>query len=327
MESEGLAAYARSVRERAPDPRLLFNPEDVGAVRGEGGGWVLQGRMQNLRLLDAFKRGLDAIIEDGRDRVTGRLTLTDETRPLNDLRAQFRGTLTDRFPAYAQALDAWSGPTALMDGLNLGQRALRLNPDQVSIATRAMQSPGEMEAARVGLGRAITDATSDPARAVGATRRIVEDAQMQRRLEALTPDAAMRERLIAGLRNEANMGQIEQTVSPRAGSQTARMLAGGEDMARDPPGGVTAALLSGQLSSAMRQGAGQVYRVSQGINNATADALASRVFQTDPELQRRALVQALERQAADARRQQLMGGALRRTVQGVAVGQADGDQP
>lgn len=299
MENEGLAAYAATVRAGAPNPRLLFDPETVGAVRGENGQWVLQGRMQNLALLDAIKRGLDAIVEDGRDPVTRRLTLTAETFPINELRTQFRETLTSRFPDYARALEAWSGPTALMDAMNLGQRSLRLNPDQVDLGVRQMQSPGELDAARVGLGRAITDATADPARAVGGARRIVEDRNNQRRLETLIPDTAARERLVEGLRREAQMGGVEQAVSPRAGSQTARLQAGGDDMMIDPPGGVLASLLMGDIRGAARQGVNSAVRLGQGINSSTADALAARMFSMDPAQQQEVLRALLNRRTTD----------------------------
>lgn len=138
-----------------------------------------------------------------------------------------------------------------------------------------------MDAARVGLGRAITDRTRDEGTAVGASRRLTQDREILRTIETLVPNNAQREALLDALRRENAMGQVERTVSPRAGSQTARLQAGQDDMAVDPPGAMMTALLMGRPESAIGQGISRLYRRTQGINSNTADALARRLMETD----------------------------------------------
>lgn len=297
----GQDALQRGMRimelENMANPATRHTPIDweaAGLSRGADGELVLDPRMQNVRLWHAVKMGYDDIVREVMNDPTKRMTQYE--RAVNMNRAALVGSLRERIPVYARALDAWGGPTQTMEAMRMGQGALRLNPDVVSAQVRRIGSSSDMDAARVGLGRAITDETRNPATAVGAARRLTEDRNHLRRLEMLVPDNAQRNALLDALRREDAMGQVEQAVSPRAGSQTARLLAGAEDMAVDPPGGMLASLLMGHFGTAARQGVQHVSRLSQGINSNTADQLARVLLSTD-QAANAATVQRLMRQA------------------------------
>lgn len=274
-----------NVAERLRDPSVApFDPAQYGVRRGDDGSFVVEDGYRNLRLLDAVKRGYDEIVEGFRDKTTGRLNLDQYGRAVNSARAGFVANLRDMYPRYGSALDAWSGPTQSMEALGRGRRALTMDRDQVSQMVGRL-SPSDREFFRLGLGRAVTDAASDPARAASLARRLVEDRQMQARLDAAIPDQVQRSAFQDALRREVEMAAVERAVSPRAGSQTARLTAAGEDMATDPPGGMMLSLLAagerGGIGGAAARGLSVLYRRAQGINSSTADALAQRLFSTD----------------------------------------------
>ena len=257
------------------DPAIRF--DDDGTPRLVG--------VPNMRSLDAVKRGMDAVIEDARDATTGRVNWTERLRAIDDMRRTWVGLLDENNPAYAQARAAWGGPSAQMEATQAGRTALRADRDIV--AQRATQGPPDVqEAYRLGAGRDFSERVRDPARASGAARQMLEDDTMQRRLASLLGQERL-DALNAVLRRETAMTNVDRAVSPRAGSQTARLTAGGADMGTDVAGPVMTGIrqaLSGNIPGGVMTVANDVLmrRLGQGINPATADALANRLFVTDP---------------------------------------------
>jgi hypothetical protein len=259
----------------------------------------------NMRTLDAVKRGMDKVIEDARDPATGRVKWNEDLHALDDMRRTWVELLDQNNPEYAAARAAWGGPSAQMEATRAGQTALRTNRDIV--AQRAGQGPPDVQDAyRLGVGRDYADRVSDPARASGAARTMLEDRQMQARLGSVLGEERLAA-LNAALRRETDMTAVERAVSPRAGSQTARLTAGGDDMGHDVAGpvmtGIRQALGGHPLQGAMTVGNDiLVRRLGQGINPATADALANRLFVTD---------QVGRQRVTDALRNRLMQDQIR----------------
>lgn len=262
-----------------------FRPQDYGVTRGQGGNFVpVEGQTPNMRLLDAVKRGYDEIVEGFRDPTSGRLNLDQYGRAVDSNRRAYRDTLADMYHPYRRALETWAGPSAQLDAIQAGQTAFRTNRDVV--ADRMTRPADEQAAYRLGAGRDFSDRMSDPARASGAARSMLEDRQMQARLGSILNQDQL-DALNAALRRETDMTAVERAVSPRAGSQTARLMAGGDDMSRDVAGPILTGIRQA-VSGHPLQGLGTVAndvitrRLGQGINPATADALANRLFVTDP---------------------------------------------
>jgi hypothetical protein len=273
-------------------------------------------------VLDAAKQGLDQRIAATLDPVTLRVIPGQgaDNIALTELRDALVRQL-DAVPEYAAARAAWAGPTQSMEAMARGQGALRANPDEVA-AIVARISPSDMDFFRLGMGRAVADSASDPSRAAEAARRLVEDRNMQRRLESAIPDPAQREQFIQAMRQEVEMAGVERTISPRANSHTGRLRAGGDDMARDPPGGMLASLLLGRPVEAARQGMGHIYRATQGINSTTSDALAARLFETDPAAQREILARLLQQREGDRLTALARSGLAQQLLRGVGAGSA-----
>jgi hypothetical protein len=287
MQREGDAAYAASVRAGTPKPGLLFDPAEVGAVRAEDGGWMMQGRMQNLRLLDSFKRGLDAIVEDGRDSVTGRLRLTDETKPINDLRGELVGIMRDKFPKYAKALDAWGGPSQSLDAMSRGRSLFTMRDSEVVKATQdALRNPSDAEFFRLGAAQAIQDRLSKSADGADAYKAIFGSPAKRALLRASFPDADSFKVFEAAMRREAAMHRNAQFVSPRTGSQTQMR---GDDAATFGERATEAtmdaglSILTGTApGGAVRQVARNSLARAQGLTPEVADSVARRMFTSDP---------------------------------------------
>jgi len=316
MEREGRAEFLRS-----GNPRDLFNPEDMGLSRGENGRWELAGRVQNMRLVDAIKRGMDDMLEDYRDPVTLRLPNTEAVRALNGQRAAYVEYLRNhnQLQPYARALDAWAGPSQSLDAMDQGRRALNTDPEVVRGIVSRME-PANQDFLRLGTGRAITEQARDPRGAPAVARRMVEDREMQRRLGYIITDPAQRAQFVGAMQREANMAAVDQAISPRAGSPTRRLTAGADDMEIDPPGGLAAALLMGRPLEATRQGIGMLYRRSQGINSSTADSLAQRLLSDDPAQNAETVRRLLEQRRTDELTRLRNAGRAGQIQRGIGVG-------
>jgi hypothetical protein len=287
---EGNTRRARG-EEAVPthDPSIQFNEQGDPVIVG----------VPNMRSLDAVKRGMDAILEDARDPTSGRINMTERLRAIDQMRHQWVTMLDEGNPHYAEARRAWAGPSAQMEATAAGRSVLGADRDVVARRMDDM-APDEQDAYRLGVGRAITDLLSDPGTAIGKARKLVDDRNMQTRLRSVLGDERL-EQLNAVLRREVEMGQVEHTVNPRAGSHTARLTAGGADMADNagPLSQAIALALQGRFKDATHTFAGDLYRTSVNrVNPRIANELGQRLFTTDP-IQRQAMIEQLRRRQAN----------------------------
>jgi hypothetical protein len=274
---ENAARRARGEPEvPTTDPAIHYGDDDVPRIVG----------VPNMRTLDAIKRGMDLMLEEYRDKASGVVRLDERGNAINDMRKTWVHLLDQNNPEYAEARAAWGGPSAQMEATEAGKKAMRTDRDVV--ARRATTGPEDVrDAYRLGAGRDVSDSFSDPAKAAGRARLLLEDTNMQHRLRSLlSPDefAAFNDVL---RREWAMANNVERQVSPKAGSQSMRLLAGGADMEAGVPGpvatGIAQALGGHPIQGGMTIGRDYlVRRVGQGINPAMSDALANRLFNTDP---------------------------------------------
>ena len=270
-------------------PGVRFNPAIYGVTRGPDGRWVVEpGKLPNVRLLDAVKRGYDEIVEGFRNPVTGHLQLDQYGRAVNDVRATYTGKLRELFPQYGEALNAWAGPSQLMDAANRGRNIFTMRDSEMAAAAAAARNnPAEADAFRLGAAQAIRDQIARAPDGADAVKRIFGSPQKRELLRAAFPDAEAFKAFEAAMKREASMFKNAQFVSPRTGSQTAMRQGDAQDlggMAADVAG---AALLGGILPGRSAAGAaGQALTNlgarSQGITPGVADSLARSLFTSDP---------------------------------------------
>ena len=265
--------------------RRPFDPAEYGVVRGENGEWALQGRMQNLRLLDAVKRGFDDIVEGFRDPTSGRLNLDQYGRAVNDVRAEYVGALRDRFPTYGRALDAWGGPSQSMDAMGRGRNLFTLRDSEAAQAVQqALRNPGDADFFRLGVAQAVQDRIASAPDGADAVKRIFGSPAKRALLRTAFPDQATYSQFEAQMRREAAMYRNGQFVSPRTGSQTQLREADAGDMGEAALNiGLSAIGLGGQSPRNM---ASQFFfnraAGARGITPQVAEQLSTRLFNAEP---------------------------------------------
>lgn len=323
LEIQRLEALARGQK---------FDPMDYAVTGFNKAGDPIIGGVPNMRLLDAAKRGLDAILEDYRDPITRRLNLDERGRAIEMVRRAWVKTLDESGPPeYAAARAAWAGPTESMNAVNAGRNFIRGEPDAM-IQRFAQLSEGDQQLFRLGVGEELS-------RMVGEGRL----GQLQRLMNQ-SPDFA--QKLQAFLepeqfaRLQADMQRIG-TIQRRnnmigGGSPTARIMAEQADTSNLEGGlGAAVGLLNSYRSGGLTGAAGHLlsrgYGRSVGLSENVAADIGQSLFTTDDALQR-ALIDRLARQGlTDANRQQirramlatLLGGASTASGRAIAPQEAN----
>jgi len=309
-------AFQATVADNPDLRRMLAMPEiQQGIQRGldiqriEAGATGQPSARSGPELLDAAKRGLDDMLERYRNPNTGRLELDQQGRAIEQLRQSFVSATDAAVPELAAARQAWAGPSQALDAIDRGRRGLTQDRDIVA-ATTGRLSPADQPFYQLGMGRAVSDQFADPARAAGNARRLLEDRNMQARIEAALPDPAARDPLNRALQREVDMAAVNRTISPRAGSPTARNAAGMEDIGAG--GQLAAEVLQGAerggVTGAVARGYNAIMQRGRGLRPDVGEALADRLFTSDPaqiqtaidSLSRRAQARALTPQMQQA---------------------------
>lgn len=270
----------------------------------------------NMRTLDAVKRGLDNILEGYRG-PDGRLQLDQRGRAIESLRKAYVGELDLNNPLYAEYRAAWAGPSSAMDAVNLGRRIVTGDRDTVARAFENL-ADGNKDFYRLGVARALTDRTTDPSQALNFVRRMVEDRTLNTKLRGLFENRKDFDEFVSAMKAELQMRVTNRAISPRSGSQTARLIQGSEDVTGNV-GGLAADLL--QLgANGGRPTWGILNRIhgrSQVGTPAMSEAVAKRLFSTDragiaqalQEIQTQQVVDAITAQQRHQIVRALLGGA------------------
>lgn len=124
---------------QAPDPSLPANVP----------GYTTQ-------TLDYVKRGMDDVLEQQRNPITGRLVLDEAGRAQNQVRSQFLDQIDGLSPDYAAARAAYAGPAASRDALAQGGQAYTLHPDELAVQV-GRQTPEHLGQMQLGYRGALMD--------------------------------------------------------------------------------------------------------------------------------------------------------------------------
>jgi hypothetical protein len=137
---------ARADREAA-DSALASSP---------GAGTAATGPQYGPQTLDYVKRGMDDVLEQQRNPITGKLVLDEAGRAQNEVRAKFLNELDKLNPNYGQARKAYAGPAQARDALARGQDALSLDPNELGIQVGG-QSPEQLAQMQLGFRSGLVD--------------------------------------------------------------------------------------------------------------------------------------------------------------------------
>lgn len=182
-----------------------FNPREFAITGTDQSGNPIVSAVPNMRLLDAAKRGLDEILNDSRNPLTGQLERNQYVNAVDRVRAEYLKELDRVNPSYAAAREAWAGPTQALAAMRQGQNFREMRPELVGQTLGGM-SPGEQDFFRLG---AADNLRTGVGRTGTATPLIGANAVNQRgadylkqQIRPLFPDQAAYERFINNASNE-----------------------------------------------------------------------------------------------------------------------------
>lgn len=277
-----------------------FNPSEYAITGIDQAGNPVVGNVPNMRLLDAGKKGLDAIIQGERNSVTGKLS--EYGRAVDQVRRSYLGQLDQINPDYAAARAAWSGPSSSMDAVQQGQTMFGRSPSEISHEFSRL-SPNDQEFYRLGAADSLKRSIAKTGMGGDEAKRIIGNQDTQDQLRAIFPTQDGYNKFIQTATNENRIFNTKYKAI--GGSETGARVA--QDAAPPSPAlghAVQTAMSAGEGAlgsaafSAMRMlGA----LMSHGVEHPEVNAAATRLMlNTDPAAQKALLAKILASQSAPA---------------------------
>lgn len=237
-----------------------------------------------LRVLDAAKQGLDAMLEKYRDPYSGKLNLDPAGVSINNMRAKLVAELRAASPTYAEYLDAWAGPSQVKDAMARGRSVLNNDPEITSKLIKGM-SDSEKQGYQIGLARALQDKITDNPQ---SALRYFDKGSIEAKMRAGFPSSEAYNAFKQSALSEARMHQT--FAQARTNSPSVRRALGVADLTEPDSGMVDKAHTAINIATMNKPGL-----VRQGVNWATrptqavANELAPAIFSKDPAIQARVL--------------------------------------
>lgn len=274
------AAKHKTVRKALKKGRKLQEVDDLAdgvqtahpqAIVGfNKAGEPILGAVPSVREWDAVKRGLDAMIEKNRDKLTGQVNA--EGRSLSKLRARLLEEM-DRVPAYKEARAAWSGKSEAMDLVSDGRRFMSQDPELIT--KRLSKAAAEdQQFYRMGVVRAIEDRLDKVRESADAT--LIFTPILWKRIGAALGEDATGQ-LKKAVDREVRMSKTLNTVS--RGSQTQDKMSDAAMLGRPENNSTIGDLLRGDISGgALKEAAAYLNRRAQGVTENVGERLGDMMF-------------------------------------------------
>ncbi|WP_380790545.1 hypothetical protein [Sphingobium xenophagum] len=137
---------------------VVLEPGQPMSLTGAGrdGGMPMQQPAYTTQTLDYVKRGMDDVLEEKRNPITGRLVLDEAGRAQNGVRGQLLSEVDRLNPDYAAARAAYAGPMASRDALARGGDAYSLHPHELAMQV-GNQTPEHLSQMQLGYRGALVD--------------------------------------------------------------------------------------------------------------------------------------------------------------------------
>lgn len=179
-------------------------------------------KVPSWQTLDYIKRGVDNVVEQYRDKTTGKLVLDTYGRAADATRTEFRNTLKGLNPDYAKALEAYSGPSTSLDALKAGEEFLRREPEEIAARLGSLGT-GDQEFYRLGAASSLRKAIAKTGAQGDEARKIVGNAYTRMQLRPLFDTQEGFDNFINSVTAESRMFGTRFNVL--RGSQTGARLA------------------------------------------------------------------------------------------------------
>ena len=204
----------------------------------------------NMRLLDMAKQGLDAIVADERNPLTGRLSARGVA--VDNMRRAYVQTIDDLDSSgvYKKARAAWAGYSQSLDAVRMGRNVFKMSPEENAAEIERMP-PANREFYRLGVADMLRERLAKAGLSSDEAKQLIRNPWMRDQLKPVFRssedftnfvDAVSQEARMFGTRREVLGGS--QTAARTAEDQGGSMLEGGAHIAGK--------LASGHLFSAAK---------------------------------------------------------------------------
>lgn len=199
----------------------------------------------NMRLLDMAKQGLDAMIAEERNPITGRLMAKGVM--LDQVRRAYVKELDnlDTKGLYKKARDTWAGHSASMDAIRLGRSVFGMNPEEMAAEVTKM-SPANREFLRMGVADVLKERMAKVGLHGDEAKSIIKNPWMREQLRPAFRSPEEFEKFVDAVTTETRM--FETGVKLKGKSPT------GERIAEDAGAATEGLLQGGRVVSEFMQG-------------------------------------------------------------------------
>jgi hypothetical protein len=308
----GLAQGVKIQRLESLAEGKPFNPVDYAITGFNAAGDPIISGIPNMRTLNVAKKGIDAIIGEMKNPLTGKLT--EEGRATNMVQKAFLGEIDRWNPDYQKARGVWGGFAKVKEAMEFGQKeALDLSPEAVAKSFKEM-SEAERQAARIGIADALRKKIDGAGYTNNAVLRIFSTRQNTGVLKAAFPDsksfAEFRKTIFSEARKRATYDAV------RGNSTTARQMADMFETGGMQEGfnAAKTAVTSGPVAAGL-QFIGSRLRMLGGLTPQVADDISKKLMSTSPDVQAKIVsdIQRIEQaQLSSAQKQQAIQGLISR---------------
>lgn len=204
-----------------------FDPTQLGVDLDAEGNLKLL-KVPNMRVLDLGKQGLDAMIADERNDLTGRLT--NRGVALEKVRQAYVSLLDelDTSGMYKAARAAWAGPSKSLDALRQGHAVFTGTPEETA-AEFAKLSDSDKEFYRIGVADKLREKIDKVGLGGDEAKALLKNSWTRKHLRPVMRSDEDYEKFVGAVSQETEM--FEKTRRVLRGSQTAERVA--EDTSRD----------------------------------------------------------------------------------------------
>lgn len=217
-----------------------FDPHKYGVTGFNEAGDPVLGKVPTMRTYQAMKEGLSAQIADEMDDF-GRLSKRGVA--LQKVLDKYLEELDAFNPAYAQARQAWAGPSQQLDASRQGFRFMRkgefANSDELAARLEKM-TPDEKHHFRIGAIQALRDKMGETVRRGDVTKHLAGKPELERKIRLAFGDDRLFRRYINAMENEGEMFKLYSEIT--GGSQTQQRQAAARSLQGEPAGAAGAAL-------------------------------------------------------------------------------------
>lgn len=205
----------------------------MGVDIGVDGSTKILGK-PNVRILDMAKQGLDAMIADERNEITGRLSARGVA--LDQMRQAYVKAIdeADKSGVYKKARETWAGYSASLDAIKLGRTVFGSSPEENAAAVAKM-SAGDREFYRMGVADLLKERLAKGGFTGDESKQLVKNPWMRDQLRPAFKEKSDFDAFVDAVTTERKMFDTKGATlggSPTAGRGAEDATSGAENMGR-----------------------------------------------------------------------------------------------